>query len=117
MQLYGIPNCNTVKKARDWLTHHGIDYTFHDFKKEAPSQTDLENWASQTTWQTLLNRKGLTWRGLPDALKEATQDQASALALMQQKPTVIKRPVLIKDQHIIAVGFDEAIYRKQLIDE
>lgn len=117
MQLYGIPNCNTVKKARDWLDSHHIAYTFHDFKKQGVNPAELESWLDQIDWQTLVNRKGLTWRALTDDDKNAVQDKVSAMRLMQQKTSVIKRPILVKNQQVIAVGFDETIYRKLFMHE
>ena len=108
--LYGIPNCNTVKKARDWLTTHGIDYTFHDFKKDGVSQALLSDWLNQQPYSKLINRAGLTWRGLSDPIKNSIVDSSSAISLMLEKPSVIKRPVLVKAHQIIALGFSELDY-------
>ena len=110
MILYGIPNCNTVKKARDWLDTHGISYTFHDFKKAGVSQALLTHWLTQYAHTDLINRAGLTWRGLTEAEKSAVIDSTAAMALMQTKTSLIKRPILEKDSKIIALGFNEAIY-------
>lgn len=112
MQLFGIPNCNTVKKARDWLSQHGVAYAFHDFKKNGVNQELLENWLSQTPWEKLVNRAGTTWRNLTDAEKAAVVDAASAIALMLAKSSVIKRPVLVKNNQIICLGFDENTYQE-----
>jgi Spx/MgsR family transcriptional regulator len=112
MQLFGIPNCNTVKKARDWLANLQIAYEFHDFKKNGLSQTLLENWLTQRPWEKLLNRAGMTWRNLSDAEKAAVVDAPSAIQLMLAKPSVIKRPVLVKNCNIIGLGFDEATYKE-----
>jgi Spx/MgsR family transcriptional regulator len=114
MQLFGIPNCNTVKKARDWLTGHGITYEFHDFKKNGVSQALLESWLSQLPWEKLVNRAGLTWRKLSDAEKSAVIDANTALNLMLEKSSVIKRPVLVKDGKILCLGFTEATYKELL---
>ena len=114
LKLYGIPNCNTVKKARDWLESHAIAYQFHDFKKHGVSAQLLENWLSQQPHEKLINRAGLTWRGLDDNTKAAIIDNASAISLMQAKTSVIKRPVLEKDGKIIAIGFIENIYVEKL---
>lgn len=114
MKLYGIPNCNTVKKARDWLDSKHIAYEFHDFKKQGVSQQLLENWLTQLPHEKLINRAGLTWRGLDYNTKAGIVDNASAIALMQAKTSVIKRPVLVKDGKIICLGFDEAIYKELL---
>ena len=112
MKLYGIPNCNTVKKARTWLDEHGVAYEFHDFKKSGISEDTLRQWLSQVEWEKLVNRAGMTWRGLSDAEKAAVTDNASAIRLMQEKTSVIKRPVLVKDAQILHLGFTEAAYEK-----
>jgi len=112
MKLYGIPNCSTVKKARDWLAHHDIAFEFNDFKKHGVDAVAAQNWLQQADWTRLINRSGLTWRGLPDQRKQEVCDSASALALMQEKPSVIKRPLLEKDGKLLHVGFDEAAYSK-----
>ena len=112
MKLYGIPNCNTVKKARNWLDEHGVAYEFHDFKKSGISEDTLRQWLSQVEWEKLVNRAGMTWRGLSDAEKAAVTDNASAIKLMQEKTSVLKRPVLVKDDQILHLGFTEAAYGK-----
>ncbi len=114
MQLFGIPNCNTVKKARDWLTQHHIAYEFHDFKKNGVTQSLLEAWLNQQPWEKLVNRSGMTWRNLSDAEKTAIIDAPSAIKLMLEKSSVIKRPVLVKDGKIICLGFTEAVYKELL---
>ena len=110
MKLYGIPNCNTVKKARVWLTENGIAIPFHDFKKQGVSEELLKAWLKQISWEKLINRQGTTWRQLPDEAKAAVCDESSAIHLMLEKSSVIKRPVLEMDGKII-LGFDEAIYQ------
>lgn len=112
MKLYGIPNCNTVKKAREWLTQHNIAYEFHDFKKQGLERETALHWLSLTPWEKLVNRAGMTWRNLSEAEKTAVIDAESALVLMQAKTSVIKRPVVVKDQQIIAIGFSEVEYAK-----
>jgi arsenate reductase len=92
--LYGIPNCDTVKKARTWLADHGHDFSFHDFKKQGLDRATVATWLEQLDWEVLVNRKGLTWRNLSDEQKAAVTDKASALELMLANPSVIKRPVL-----------------------
>lgn len=114
MQLFGIPNCNTVKKARDWLTSHGVTYEFHDFKKNGVNRDLLENWLSQTPWEKLVNRAGMTWRHLSETEKAAVVDATSAIPLMLEKPSVIKRPVLVKNGKIISLGFTESAYEELL---
>ena len=114
MKLYGIPNCNTVKKARDWLDANNVIYEFHDFKKQAIDTAALNHWLTQQPWEKLINRAGLTWRGLDDATKSSITDNASAVKLMQAKTSVIKRPVLVKDNKILCLGFDENLYKETL---
>ncbi|MEN6587599.1 MAG: ArsC family reductase [Sulfuricella sp.] len=110
MKLYGIPNCNSVKKARTWLAEQGIDLPFHDFKKQGVSEELLMSWLKETGRDKLVNRQGTTWRQLPDDAKAAVGDDAGAIRLMLEKPSVIKRPVLEKDGKI-TLGFDEAVYQ------
>jgi len=111
MKLYGIPNCNTVKKARDWLDANNISYEFHDFKKQGIDEATIQSWLTQYPWEKLINRAGLTWRGLDDATKSSITDNASATALMQEKTSVIKRPILERDEQILALGFSESDYQ------
>lgn len=110
MRLYGIPNCGTVKKARAWLDGHGVVYEFHDYKKQPISEATLKGWLKQVGWQRLLKKTGPTWGQLPDAVKSSIKDDASALALMLDKPNVIKRPVLVQDGKVLATGFNEQEY-------
>jgi Spx/MgsR family transcriptional regulator len=112
MKLYGIPNCNTVKKARDWLAQHDIAVEFHDLKKHGVDTAAAQKWLQQEDWTRLVNRSGLTWRGLPDQRKQEVCDAPSALALMLEKPSVIKRPLLEQNGKLLHVGFDEATYSK-----
>jgi Spx/MgsR family transcriptional regulator len=108
MKLYGIPNCDTVKKARAWLVEHDQPYAFHDFKKAGVPEDRLEAWLQAAGWETLLNRKGTTWRKLSDAQRAAVVDAASARALMLDVPSVVKRPVVEWPDGRISVGFDPA---------
>lgn len=110
MKLYGIPNCSTVKKARAWLTEHGIDVSFHDLKKQGISEELLNSWLKQVGREKLVNTRGTTWRQLSDDAKAAASDNAGAVRLMLEKPSVIKRPILEKDDKI-TLGFDEAVYQ------
>jgi len=112
--VYGIPNCDTVKKARAWLTERGIDHTFHDFKKQGASAELIAGWLATQDWQTLVNRKGTTWRTLDDASRNAVVDAASATALMLAQPSVIKRPVVVWAEQRITVGFDAAVFAAQV---
>src|SRR5512135_938180 len=110
--LYGIPNCGTVKKARAWLEAHGVEYAFHDFKKQGVSEPMVSAWMKQAGWQKVLKKTGPTWGQLPDAVKSSIKDDASALALMLEKPNVIKRPVLEHNGRVLATGFNENEYEK-----
>lgn len=111
-KLYGIPNCNTVRKARDWLAQHDIAVEFHDFKKQGLDAAIAQNWLQQADWTRLVNRSGLTWRGLPEQRKLSIQGPEAALALMLEKTSAIKRPVLEQNGRLLHVGFDEAVYSK-----
>lgn len=110
MKLYGIPNCSTVKKARDWLAQHHITVEFHDFKKLGLDEKIAANWLQQRDWESLVNRKGLTWRNLTDEQKQVVKDNTSALTLMIEKTSAIKRPLLERDGKLLYVGFDAAAY-------
>jgi len=109
--IYGIKNCDTMKKARAWLDGHGIAYAFHDYKASGIDAGHLKEWAGKAGWQTLLNRAGTTFRKLDDA-DRADIDEAKALALMQAQPSLIKRPVLDVDGALL-VGFKPEAYEKQ----
>jgi arsenate reductase len=108
--LYGIPNCDTVKKARVWLAAQQQDFTFHDFKKQGLDEAAVQHWLRHLDWEVLVNKKGTTWRALPDARKAAVTDAASARALMLEFPSVIKRP-LLQSAASCHVGFSDAQYR------
>ncbi|CDS53971.1 FIG138056: a glutathione-dependent thiol reductase [Polaromonas sp. CG9_12] len=105
--VYGIPNCDTVKKARTWLVKHGHDHVFHDLKKQGVPSEQLTRWVRAAGWEKLLNRKGTTWRKLDATTQAAVVDAASAEALMRANPSVIKRPVVDWGPDI-TVGFDAA---------
>lgn len=106
MQLYGISNCDSVKRARAWLVAHGVAHQFHDFKKAGVPGAGLEAWAAALGWEPLLNRRGTTWRQLDAAAQAAVVDAASACALMRAQPSVIKRPVVEWPGGSVTVGFD-----------
>jgi arsenate reductase (glutaredoxin) len=103
--IYGISNCDTVKKARAWLTEHGVEHRFHDFKRDGVPADELDRWLSELGWERLLNRAGTTWRRLDDPTRAAVLDAASARALMLRQPSVIKRPVLRWADGRCSVGF------------
>lgn len=106
--LYGIKACDTVKKARDWLGVHGVAYAFHDYKVVGVDRIHLEAWVAKVGWETLLNRSGTTFRGLPEGKKQGL-DQAKAIALMLEQPSMIKRPVLDLGDKLL-VGFKPEVY-------
>ena len=106
--VFGIPNCDTVKKARTWLSAHGVSYEFHDFKKQGVPVNQLPRWIAAVGWEALVNRKGTTWRKLDEASRAAVLDAASASALMLAHPSVIKRPVVAWPNGEVTVGFDES---------
>lgn len=104
INLYGIPNCDTVKKARAWLDAHGVAYSFHDFKKAGVPGDRLQAWIQAVGWERLVNRQGTTWRKLDPGLQAGLKDAASATALMLSQPSVVKRPVVEWPE--VTVGFD-----------
>lgn len=106
--LYGIPNCDTVKKARNWLADAGVDYMFHDYKKAGIDEASLRRWAGEAGWEKLLNKAGTTFRKLPDADK-AEIDADKAVALMLAHPSMIKRPV-VEGAGGLLVGFKPDLY-------
>lgn len=110
IKLYGIANCGTVKKARDWLAQHDIAVEFHDFKKSGLDLSIAQSWLQKRDWSDLINRKGLTWRALTDEQKQQVKDDTSALSLITDKTSVIKRPVLEQDGKLLHVGFDATAY-------
>ena len=110
LTVYGIPNCDTVRQARTWLTEHGVAYEFHDFKKQGVPAELLPRWLAAVGWQTLVNRKGTTWRKLDEATRNAVLNDASATALMLAQPSVVKRPVVMWGDGSISVGFDVAVF-------
>jgi Spx/MgsR family transcriptional regulator len=108
IHLYGIPNCDTIKKARAWLAQRGVDYQFHDFKKEGLRPEQLRDWVDELGWETLLNRRGMMWRKTAQEIKDRI-DEASAIQLMLETPGIIKRPVLDLGERRV-VGFKESEY-------
>ncbi len=108
--IYGIKNCDTMKKARHWLDAHGVAYAFHDYKTEGVAKSDLEKWAKAVGWEILLNRAGTTFRKMPDKDKENVTEK-KAIALMLDQPSMIKRPVLDAGGKL-TVGFKPETYEK-----
>jgi len=110
LSLYGIANCDTMKKARAWLDERGVAYAFHDYKKKGIERDALERWARKVGWETLLNRAGTTFRKLPEKDKEGITE-GKAIALMLAQPSIVKRPVLEIGGKVI-VGFKPEIYER-----
>lgn len=107
-RLYGIPNCDTVKKARVWLDQHGVGYVFHDYKKQGVDRAAVERWVDEHGWEAVLNRAGTTFRNVPPEARVGL-DRDKAIALMLQQPSMIKRPVLdLGDRRLI--GFKPEKY-------
>jgi arsenate reductase len=110
--VYGIPNCNTVKKALDWLVKHKANHRFHNYKKEGITPDKLKSWSKQVGWKILLNKKGSTWRGFDAATQATITNEKAAIDLMAASTSIIKRPVIEKGDTIVTVGFDEKEYEK-----
>ena len=108
--VYGIPNCDTVKRARAWLTAQGREHTFHDFKRQGVPADRLDAWAAALGWERLVNRQGTTWRKLDEPVKQAVVDAASARALMLAQASVIKRPVVEWGDGVVTLGFEEVAW-------
>jgi len=113
MKLYGIPNCDTVKKARKWLDTNDIAHDFHDYKKAGAEQNTLEKACELFGWETVLNKRGTTWRKLDDATKETITNAPSAIALMMEQPSMIKRP-LADNGNIMLIGFSEKEWEESI---
>lgn len=114
MIVYGIKNCNTVKKALDWLNKANISYEFHDYKKAAISATKIKEWQEQVPWESLINKRGTTWRKLAPEVQAGVVDEKAASNLMQDYTSLIKRPIIEKDG-ILLLGFNEEEYQEKLI--
>ena len=111
ISLYGIKNCDTMKKARAWLDKHGVAYDFHDYKSRGIDEGRLESWAKKAGWETLLNRAGTTFKKLPDKDKDGITE-AKAIKLMLAQPSMIKRPVLELARGKLLVGFKPEAYEE-----
>jgi arsenate reductase len=114
IHIYGIPNCNTVKKSLDWLKLHKVEYTFHDFKKEGISEAKLKSWIKALGFETLVNKKGTTWRGLTPEEQVAASTEKGAITMMKEKTSIIKRPVVEWMNGKFTAGFDEAKFSSLL---
>lgn len=105
--IYGIPNCNSVKKAIDWLNNHKVDFVFHNYKKEGVEIQKLKTWIAQLGWETIFNKKGTTWKSIADLHKKL--DEKTAIKIMLEHNSIIKRPIIESGKKLI-VGFDEQAY-------
>lgn len=110
--MYGIKNCDTIKKARKFLEQHNIDYEFHDFREEGVNPVQLRAWINELGWEKLINKRSTTWRNLPDETK-ANMNDTLALVVAEEQPTIIKRPVLELPDRVM-VGFSEKSYQALL---
>jgi Spx/MgsR family transcriptional regulator len=109
-KMYAIKNCSTVKKARDWLAEAGVEYDFHDYKKEGVDDATLSEFINTFGWENVVNRKGMTWRKLSEEEKAGVTDDASAIAVLKDKTSMIKRPIIHTDKGML-LGFNEAEYQ------
>lgn len=112
--VHGIPNCDTVKKARAWLTERGVEHSFHDFRKQGVPEDALDQWLATAGWESVINRRGTTWRQLDEATRATVTDAASARAVAMANPSVIKRPVVQWADGGITVGFDATAWQQRL---
>ena len=110
--MYGIPNCDSIKKARKWLEANDVDYEFHNYKKLGVPEKELKLWIKTVGWEILLNRRGTTWRKLDETTKDNI-DEASAIEIMLNNPSIIKRPVLESGKTLL-VGFKQENYQQLL---
>jgi arsenate reductase len=110
VKLFGISNCDTIKKAKTWLKDQAIDFEFHDYRKQGLQEDQLRDWIGHLGWEPMVNRRGTSWRKLPEEVKQAI-DQETAIRIMLDNPSIIKRPLLIK-QGQLYLGFDNAQYQQ-----
>jgi arsenate reductase len=111
--VYGIKNCDTVKKALQWLNSKNIAFEFHDYKSKGISASKLKEWCKQKGWESFVNKKGTTWRQLDEAIQKKITNESSAISLMIDKTSMIKRPLIEKNGKIVALGFNEVDYEKK----
>ncbi|UEG50929.1 arsenate reductase [Ferruginibacter lapsinanis] len=110
--IYGIPNCDTIKKTLDWFKQHNVEYKFHDYKKSGITKEKLKQWCKQVGWETILNKKSSTWRGLTPGEQAKITTQAAAIELIAANTSIIKRPVIENNTQISIVGFDVIKYNE-----
>lgn len=111
MVVYGIPNCNTVKKARTWLEDNGVDYVFHNYKKDGITDELVTKFVEQKGIDVVLNKRGTTYRKLDETTKDQMANIPKAIVVMTENPSMIKRPIVMRDDSVVAVGFDEEHYK------
>lgn len=112
--VYGIPNCDITKKAMTWLKQNNISFVFHDYKKEGINIDKLNSWSAKSSWENLLNKRGTTWKSLESSIQEKITNQVTAVKLMSEHTSLIKRPVLEINNDIL-IGFDEKLYKNKLL--
>jgi Spx/MgsR family transcriptional regulator len=112
--IYGIPNCDTVKKTLNWFNEKGLAFTFHNYKEAGISEKELNNWCEQVGWEILLNKRSTSYRALTPKQQAAIKDSASAIAVMLENNSIIKRPVVVKKNKVLAVGFDVQHYQANI---
>jgi Spx/MgsR family transcriptional regulator len=108
--VYGLPNCDVTKKALTWLDAHGVSYKLHNYKTEGITAGKLQEWCKQKGWETLLNKRGTTFKGLHPAIQQNAVNEKAAIEIMEARTSTIKRPVIEKGDKVVAVGFDERKY-------
>jgi len=114
MIVYGIKNCNTVKSALDWLKKKKIDFEFHDYKTKGVTEAKLKLWSKQVGWESLVNKRGTTWRQLDEKVQATITNERTAIDLMLEKTSIIKRPLIEDNDKVLLLGFDEVTYGKTL---
>jgi arsenate reductase len=105
--IYGIPNCDTIKKTKTWFDQHHIPYSFHDYRKDRISKQHLQKWCKQMGWEQVLNKKSTSWRNLDAETQSGITSAAKAIAVLLEHPTLIKRPVIERDGIIVQIGFNK----------
>ena len=109
--VYGIKNCNTVKSAITWLNRNKIEFEFYDYKKSGITETKLKEWCRQVGWESLVSKRGTAWHQLGEAEQKKVVNEKSAITLMKEKTSVIKRPLIEKDGKVLLLGFDELAFK------
>jgi arsenate reductase (glutaredoxin) len=113
MIVYGIKNCNTVKSALDWLKKNKVEFEFHDYKTKGIADAKLKEWSRQVGWESLVNKRGTTWRKLDEKTQANVTTESAAIAFMKENTSVIKRPLIEDKDKVLVLGFDESEYKKK----